>query len=103
VLSVTSIGLLHAVGVVLEVHRARAREGRVQDFEVGAHLVRRSLVREAEHVLDDLMVRRAEPERETTLAHCLVRQPLLRHGDRMAGLDRQDRRSQLDPLGRRPP
>ena len=93
---------VHAVAVVLDVHRARAREGRVQDLEVVAHQVGGPLVRETELALDDPVVRHAEAEREAPLAHRLVRQHLLRHGDRMTGLDRQDRGPQLDPLGRAP-
>ena len=91
--------IVDAVPVVLDIHHARTGEGRVQDLEVGAHLVRRSFVGQAEHVLDDPVVRRAQPQREAALADRLVRQRLLRHGNRMAGLDRHDRGADLDPVG----
>ena len=60
----------------------------VQDLEVVAHEAGRPLVREAEHVGDDPVVRRTEAEREPAFAHRLVRERLLRHRDRVAGLDR---------------
>jgi hypothetical protein len=88
---------VHAESGVLDVDRPRRAERRVQDVEVVAHLVGRPLVRQAEHALDDPMMRRAEPEREATLAHRLVRHHFLRHGNRVAGLDRQHGGSELDP------
>ena len=88
--------VVHAVVVVLDVDRARARERRVQHLEVVAHEVRRPLVREAEHVGDDPVVRRTEAEREPAFAHRLVRERLLRHRDRVAGLDRHHRGAELD-------
>ena len=88
--------VVHAVVVVLDVDRARAGERGVQHLEVVAHEARGPLVRQAEHVGDDPVVRRTEAEREAAFAHRLVRQRLLRHRDRVAGLDRHHRGAELD-------
>ena len=70
-----------------------------QHFEVVAHERGRALVREAELILDDPVVRRPEPEREPAAARDLGRERLLRHRDRVTRLDRHDRGTELDALG----
>jgi hypothetical protein len=54
------------------------------------------LVVQPEHLVDDPVVRDAEAERKAALAHRLDRQRLLRQGDRMPRLDRDDGRADLD-------
>ena len=97
--SATSIGLCTRNVVVLDVDRARPRERAVQHLEVVPHEVGRTLVREAELILDDPVVRRPEAEREPAAARHLRGERLLRHRDRMTGLDRDDRGADLDALG----
>jgi hypothetical protein len=92
--------VVHAVRVVLDVDRAGTRERRVQHLEVVPHLVRGPFVRKAEHVLDDPVMGRPQPERQATLAHRLGRERLLRHRDRVTALDRQDCGPDLDTTGR---
>ena len=76
------------VAVVLDVDGARAVEGGVEHLEVVADQPRRVLVGQAEHVLDDPVVRGSEPQREPALAGRLHGQRLLRHRDRVPGLNR---------------
>src|SRR5262249_54429173 len=64
---------VYAVLVVLDVHRARAAQGRVRGGRVVALWGGGPLVGETEHVLDDPVVRRAQAERKAPLAHRLVR------------------------------
>ena len=95
-MSVTSMRVVHAVARRSRRRPARARERDVQHLEVVAHLAGGPVVRQPEHVVDDPVVRRSEPEREAAFAHRLVRQRLLRHRDGMPGLDRHHRGAELD-------
>ena len=61
----------------------------------------RVLVGQPEHLVDDPVVRHAEPQRQPTLAHGLDRQRLLRERDRMARLHGHDRGADLDAIGHR--
>ncbi len=90
---------VHLVRVVVDVDRTRPRERLVQHCEVVAHEMGGTLVREAELILDDPVVRRPEAEREPAAARHLGGQRLLGHGDGMTGLDGDDRGTDLDAIG----
>ena len=87
---------MHAIAVVLDIDRARAGERGVQHLDVVAHQLGRALVRQPEHVLDDPVVGRPDPERQAPLAHRLRGKRLLRHGDRVTALDGYHGRSDFD-------
>jgi hypothetical protein len=90
---------VHAEVLVLDVDLAGPREGRFEDVEDVTHVRGRALVGEAEHLVDDPVVRHAEPEGQPAAAHRLHRQCLLHEGDGMTGLHRHDRGADLDPGG----
>ena len=54
--------VVDAEAVVLDVDRVRAREHRVEHVEVVLDQLRRLLVGQPEHVVDDPVVRRSDPE-----------------------------------------
>ena len=91
-----SSGLCDAERVVLDVDRPGSGEGLVEHVELVAQRRHRLLVRQAEHLVDDPVVRHAEAEGEPSAAHGLDRQRLLGEGDGMAHLDRHDRGADLD-------
>ena len=68
----------------------------VEHVEVVLDHLRRLLVRQPQHVVDDPVVRRPDAEAEPTAAHRLHRQRLLAERDRVARLQRHDRGAELD-------
>ena len=91
--------VVHSEQVVLDVDRAGAGEGAVEHVEMGAQGRNGVLVRQAEHLVDDPVVRHAEAEPQPPVAHRLHRQRLLRESDRVPGLHRHDRGADLDAVG----
>ena len=69
----------------------------------GAHGGGGLLVGQAQHLVDDPVVRHAEPQREAAAAHRLGRQRLLGEGDGVPGLDGYDGGADLDAAGLRRP
>ena len=77
-----------------------------EDRQVLPHVAGRLLERQAEHVLDDQLMGEADAEGETTAGGRLHREGLAGQHHRMAGIGRDDGRSEADrraPPGRRRP
>ena len=88
--------VVDAEAVVLDVDRTRAREHGVEHIEVVLDHLRRLLVGQPQHGVDDPVVRRTDTEAEATAARRLHRQRLLSERDRMARLQRHHRGAELD-------
>jgi hypothetical protein len=87
--------------IVVVVHDdgARTRESGEKHVEAIANHLCGSVIRQAELIRDDPVVRRAKAQRESSRARDLGGQCLLRQDERMAGLDRDDGCSDFDPFG----
>jgi hypothetical protein len=82
--------------LTVDVALAAAQE-RHEHVQVLAHVPHRLRVRQAEHVLDDNLVRQPDTEREPAPTRGLHGQRLLRHRDRMARVRRHHTGQELDP------
>ena len=91
--------VVHAERIILDVDHARSRERLLEHIEVGAQRRHRTVVGEAEHLVDHPVVRHTETKAQPALAHCLRGQRLLRQRDRMPRLHRHHRRADLDARG----
>ena len=97
--SVMSRGLCTSKSSLCTSTDAGAGERLVEHVEVRAQGGDRPLVGQAEHVLDDPVVRHAQPEREPAIADGLGRQRLLGERDRVTRLHRHHRGADLDAGG----
>jgi hypothetical protein len=92
---------LHAELVAAEVDLALAQQRR-EHRHVLAHVAERLRERQAEHPLDDQLVRQPDAQAEASAARGARRQRLLRHRRRVARVGRRDRGAELDPAGLAP-
>ena len=91
--------VVHSEHVVLDIDRPRTGQRPVEDVEMSPHRGHRTFVGQAEHLLDDPVVRDPQPEGEAPFTRRLCRQDLLRERDRVPRLHRHDRGTDLDPGG----